>query len=363
MTDTEKLNINHHAHRVHHSTTTTILHILDQIYEATDKNLILTLITVAESNMFESVEHNLLTEKMELYNFNQDTIDWFKDYLSFRSSYVSISAKPSKMVTTGGPTGECIGTIIIHSFYQQITRYCQRRQLWTTGTQREDKLRLHLERTVQFLNRNKLNLNQEKTTISKLMTRQKRTRTAGGAPELTVRNSKGQMEHIGAQVYARLLGGNVGHNIGWTEHLIMGEKALLPRLRKQLGALKLLSKELPMRSKLLFGKQTNYKQGVLYDSGLGGGHEKILLRKVQTVINQTARFISGSNKWTRAVKLMKMCNWLNFYELVNYHSLVTLLVIVYRENSWAPGHIWWEAYLPQNLQDCFWLDMDLGTEW
>ena len=66
MVDTGQLNLNHNAYLKNRSTTTTVLQLLDQIYEATDDNLISTLMTVDESNAFESVDHKLLEEKMRL---------------------------------------------------------------------------------------------------------------------------------------------------------------------------------------------------------------------------------------------------------------------------------------------------------
>ena len=108
------MNINHHAYRKDHSTTTTILQMLDQIYEASDEKLVSTLMTVNESNAFESVNHQLLAEKMALYNFSQDTISWFSDYLSTRSNYVTISAKSSRILATkqGVPQGSVLGPLL-----------------------------------------------------------------------------------------------------------------------------------------------------------------------------------------------------------------------------------------------------------
>ena len=91
MTRSGQLNFNHHAYLQSHSTTTTLLQMLDQLYEAADDRLISTLMTLDESNAFESVNHTLLTQKMQLYNFDNTTINWFKNYLSYRSSYVSIN--------------------------------------------------------------------------------------------------------------------------------------------------------------------------------------------------------------------------------------------------------------------------------
>ena len=49
----------------------------------------------------------------------------------------------------------------------------------------------------------------------------------------------------------RILGANIQHNMMWQSHLETGPKALLPRLRKQLGLLKHLGNLIPISIKKL----------------------------------------------------------------------------------------------------------------
>ena len=83
------------------------------------------------------------------------------------------------------------------------------------------------------------------------MIKQKRNRITGQPPSLTVRDRAGNLKFLQAGKYTRLLGGNVSNNLTWTDHLTAGEGAILPKLRKQIGALSLLSNQLPEFSRLL----------------------------------------------------------------------------------------------------------------
>ena len=287
MQESGQLNPNHNAYLRNKSTTTTILQLLDSIYEATDENMIATLMTIDESNAFESVCHKLLEEKMLLYNFEQSTVNWFRDYLNFRSSYVVINAKSSKMIANkqGVPQGSVLGPLLYTLFINELPDLtkeddCQEivhaevenlfgsncRQCGSipcyaddasvvcaskSRIKNQEKLIKHLEITTTFLNLNKLNLNKSKTTISEIMMSQKRTKLKGSPPNLVVEGENNQDKCIEVRTYTRLLGCNISQNLGWSEHIETGEKALLPRLRRQLGALKLLARELPKKSKLL----------------------------------------------------------------------------------------------------------------
>ena len=82
METTGQLNINSHAYRRFHSTTTAMLQMLDLIFTAMDRNLITVLTTVDESSAFDCVNHENLIRKLRLYNCSEDASTWMSSYLS-----------------------------------------------------------------------------------------------------------------------------------------------------------------------------------------------------------------------------------------------------------------------------------------
>ena len=127
-------------------------------------------------------------------------------------------------------------------------------------------------------------------------------------------DKQGKQKTIKVENYTRLLGSNVSNNLSWKDHLFTGEKALIPKIRQQLGALRTLAKVLPRKSRLLLTNGLIMSK-VSYLIQLWGGACKSDIRKVQIIVNQAARFVTNCNKRTRTIKLMHRCGWLTVSEL------------------------------------------------
>ena len=56
---------------------------------------------------------------------------------------------------------------------------------------------------------------------------------------LDEKDKEGNQIHL--QEVVRLLGVNVKNNLTWKEHLLTGEKAVIPNVRRKIGALYLVS--------------------------------------------------------------------------------------------------------------------------
>ena len=116
-------------------------------------------------------------------------------------------------------------------------------------------------------------------------------------------------------------------NLGWSEHLQSEEGAFIPKLRQQLGALKLIADKLPQKSRLTLANGILLSK-ICYLIQIWGAAHKNKIKKVQTILNCAARFVTRSHKRISSKKLKKLCNWLNVTELIEQHSLVSMWKIV-----------------------------------
>ena len=108
--NTGQINPEGHAYRKAHSTTTTIVNIMDEIYQATDDKRISQLLTIDQSVAFDVLSHEILARKLRKYNVSAKAVKWVQNYLSFRSQYVTVNAANSQICqqTRGVPQGSVI---------------------------------------------------------------------------------------------------------------------------------------------------------------------------------------------------------------------------------------------------------------
>ena len=83
--DSGQLNSGGHAYRHFLSTTTTIAQICDQLYQAAEERKISSVMTLDQSAAFDCISHQLLLDKLKLYQVETDALEWIGNYLKYRS--------------------------------------------------------------------------------------------------------------------------------------------------------------------------------------------------------------------------------------------------------------------------------------
>ena len=63
---------------------------------------------------FDTVDHEILLAKLNLYGLDGKELNWFKSYLENRRRYCKVNGKVSKteVVNCGVPQGSCLGPLI-----------------------------------------------------------------------------------------------------------------------------------------------------------------------------------------------------------------------------------------------------------
>ena len=127
------------------------------------------------------------------------------------------------------------------------------------------------------------------------MVNKKRAKIKGDPPKLETTLPNGDNKTIHHSKYIRLLEGNLQNDMTWRGHIEMGKKALLPSVRSKLGGLKLLAKQIPEKGCLILANGLILSK-INYLIPVWGGTHVSNLRKVQCLLNSTARFVLNVGK-------------------------------------------------------------------
>ena len=357
------LNNNAHAYRTGHSTSSALLQLSERLYTATDKNMISQLLAVDMSSAYDCVSHPLLLRKLQKYGCSQESLKWFNSYLSFRSQTTKIGRHNSDIIAS--PRGvlqvSILGPLMFLVFTNKVTEaikdencinevhennerlfgnncdQCGQVVLYADDltyhiankhrVQNQLRINLNMSRLEAFLTDNELAVNAGKTALKECMLKQKKARMHGDPPHLVVRSRTGELKVIKDTKYFRVLGATIQQNLGWSDHLEKGDKASFPRIRRQLGAMKIMANQLPRGSKklLMEGFLISKFQYLITLWGSGVSNRQA----AQRILSKMARWVTGCGRNTRINSLMEQVGWKSIQEMETAQCLSQMWRIVH----------------------------------
>ena len=108
------------AYRTGHSTETALLEVLDGVYTAADNKQISVLIGLDLSAAFDTVDHSLLIERLQLeFGVNDTALEWLRSYLVDRVQFMKMGQHQSDKTSlnkfalnVGVPQGSVLGPLL-----------------------------------------------------------------------------------------------------------------------------------------------------------------------------------------------------------------------------------------------------------
>ena len=165
--------------RSKHSTNHALIEITEKIRAALDEHEFACGVFIDLQKAFDTVNHQILIDKLEYYGIRGVSKNWFKSYLAERRQYVSIEGFKSetKQISHGVPQGSVLGPLLFLIYindlhkavhYSKTYHFADDTHLLNIGKSRKQvqkHMNIDLKCLFKWLTANKISLNCSKTEL------------------------------------------------------------------------------------------------------------------------------------------------------------------------------------------------------
>ena len=329
LTDNGLLEICQSAYRQHHSTETALLAVTDDLLTSMDNRLVSVAAFLDQSAAFDTLDHHILLQRLSsTFGISSLALQWIESYLSSRTQAVTVNGIMSHSVPLlfGVPQGSVLGPLLFTLYTQPLSqiiqdnhflyhKYADDTELQKASppsdfTSIRDDTANCIADVKQWMNDNKLKLNEDKTELLAVADRFRLNQV--DKSHIQIGSSV-----VPFQPSAKYLGVHLDETLSMDVHISAVCRLCNFHLRKISSIRQFLSVESVSQlvSSMILSR-LDYCNSTL--SGL----PSVSLNRLQKVQNHAARLILRKRKTDHVSPLLKELHWLPVEARIKYKMCV-----------------------------------------
>ncbi len=300
-----------------HSTSHAIITLVEKISKSLDTGKVVVGVFLDLKKAFDTVDHEILLQKLDMYGIKNNLLQWFKSYLSNRTQYVCLNYSKSdiRTISYGIPQGSILGPLLFIIYVNDFSRaskllfsilFADDTSVFIEGHTYNDTIRMlnnELEHIFIWLSSNKLTLNIEKTHYMVFHRAKIKDR-------LSI-NVRMQGRPVNEAKSIKFLGVIIDNKLNWNEHIIY----IKNKISKSIGIIYKTRKFVDKKT-LVNMYYTFVFPYFIYCSEIWGNACHVHLEPLILLQKRIVRIMTYSHYIAHTEPLFKQLEILNFRKLV-----------------------------------------------